>query len=125
MTTLTFNPVFPTVEVTPIDTPQQLKAYVKMLISDSASFIKKDGFLMVHAIKITGDTALIPDIGMRKDADIIIARVGWLFVESSDGKRLFTDDLSVARGNFSSLPVELFKPISGKEFSSFDDANWG
>lgn len=110
MNTATFTPHLPTITVAKIETADDLKEVGALLRDNRATFVglpytRKD-------IRVRKNNIYVP---AENDAEpsITLAMIGTLLVTSTNGKLFLTDEAVVADGDFTVVPLELFKPVVG------------
>lgn len=110
MNTATFTPHLPTITVAKIETAEDLKKVGELLRDNRATFVglpymKKDIRTRKNNIYVLAENDAEPSI--------VLAMVGTLLVTSTNGKRFLTDEAVIADGDFTLVPLELFKPVVG------------
>lgn len=110
MNTATFTPHLPTVTVAKIETMEDLKEVGELLRNNRTTFVglpymRKDMRVRKNSIYVPAENDAEPSI--------VLAVIGTLLVTSTNGKRFLTDEAVVADGDFTLVPLELFKPVVG------------
>lgn len=109
MTTMTLQPVLPSLSVTLIESEADAKKYGELLREQPESFpgiLRQYGGLRQYRVtKVAGTTV---EAGSEQRVDVF--GIGDYFVESNNGKRHFTKDKGIRNGFLDGIPVELLQP---------------
>ena len=109
MTTIVFQPVLPLIQVTKIETEEQVKEIGEFLRTYHSKFVGLPYGFTAYGLRVHKKSVSIPSDEGRYD----LFKIGSYLVTSENGLRYLTSNMVVAHGGFPDFPAELFTPIGG------------
>lgn len=114
VTQFVFAPVMPQLTVTRIDSDDEMSRVGELMrrVPDLFIGIRAN---FINRMRVRKDNAYIPaGVLGNEQVEVVFSRGDWL-VESENGYRFITSDITVKHGVFKDFPYQLFIPIEGQK----------